>query len=72
MEIKVWETISGRDNVKKAIGDAYDLRQAGETRLIMLVLSEHLDGLHAEMLKRARQCGAINDIRIMGMWSTYT
>jgi hypothetical protein len=71
IEVKTWDTVSGRDTVKKAIADAYDMREAGEQRLIMLVISEHLGGLLGDMLRRARRAGAINDIRITGTWSNY-
>ena len=71
IEVKTWNTISGRDTVKKAIADAYDMRQAGETRIIMLVISEHLGGILGDMLRRARKAGAINEIRITGSWSNY-
>jgi hypothetical protein len=71
IEVKTWDTLSGRDTVKKAIADAYDMRQAGETRMIMLVISEHLGGILGDMLRRARQAGAINEIRITGTWTNY-
>jgi hypothetical protein len=71
IEVKTWDRKSGRDTVKKAIADAYDMRQAGEERLIMLVISEHLGGILGDMLRRARRAGAINEIRITGTWSNY-
>lgn len=67
IEIKVWGAApSGRDTVKKAIADAYDLAQAGETRPYMLVLSHPMTGLLASMITRARRAGVINDVQIIG------
>jgi len=67
IEIKVWGAEpSGRDTVKKAIADAYDLAQAGETRPYMLVLSHPMTGLLAQMITRARRAGVINDVQIIG------
>jgi hypothetical protein len=67
VEIKVWGAEpSGRDTVKKAIADAYDLAQAGETRPYMLVLSHPMAGLLAQMITRARRAGVINDVQIIG------
>ena len=68
-EVKVWRdpTKVGTDNVKKAIGDAYDLQAAGETRPYVLVLSHELAGLHALMLNRAMAAGAIADVWVLAL-----
>lgn len=67
VEVKVWGAApSGKDTVKKAIADAYDLQQAGETRPYMLVLSHPLTGLLAQMITRARRAGVINDVQVIG------
>jgi hypothetical protein len=67
IEVKVWGVApSGRDTVKKAIADAYDLAQLGETRPFMLVLSHPMTGLLAGMITRARRAGVINDVQIIG------
>lgn len=66
-EVKVWGAApSGRDTVKKAIADAYDLAQAGETRPFMLVLSHPMTGVLGQMITRARRAGVINDVQIIG------
>lgn len=57
---------SGKDTVKKAIADAYDLAQLGETRPFMLVLSHPMTGLLGGMITRARRAGVINDVVIIG------
>jgi hypothetical protein len=64
-EVKVWATKSGRDTVKKAIGDAYDLQAAGEQTPYVLVLSHELTGLHHEMLLRANHSGAIARVLVL-------
>lgn len=70
VEVKVWGAEpSGRDTVKKAIADAYDLAQAGETRPFLLVLSHPMTGLLAGMITRARRAGVINDLLIIGAYS---
>lgn len=67
IEVKVWGAApSGKDTVKKAIADAYDLAQAGETRPFMLILSHPMTGLLGDMITRARRAGVINDVRIIG------
>lgn len=66
VEVKVWAAGGGKDTVKKAIGDAYDLREAGETRPYVLILSHELLGLHGAMLSRAMRAGAISEVRILG------
>jgi Restriction endonuclease len=67
VEVKVWGAEpSGRDTVKKAIADAYDLAQAGESRPFLLVLSHRLTGLLGEMITRARRAGVINDVLVIG------
>jgi hypothetical protein len=67
VEVKVWNAgPSGKDTVKKAIADAYDLAQAGETRPYLLVLSHPLAGLLAHMITRARRAGVINDVVVVG------
>lgn len=67
VEVKVWGAArSGKDTVKKAIADAYDLAQAGETRPFMLVISHPLGGLLGQMITRARRAGVINDVQIIG------
>jgi len=71
-EVKVWGVApSGKDTVKKAIADAYDLREAGELRPLLLVISHRLDGLLGDMLVRARRAGAINEIRIISSTEHY-
>lgn len=72
VEVKAWgRAPSGKDTVKKAIGDAYDLQQAGEQRPLLLVISHQLTGLLADMLTRARRAGAINEVRILGSTEDY-
>lgn len=68
-EVKVWANPKnvGTDNVKKAIGDAYDLKIAGETRPYVLVLSHELAGLHQVMLNRAINAGAISDVWVVAL-----
>jgi hypothetical protein len=66
IEVKVWGAGGGKDTVKKAIGDAYDLREAGETTPYVLVLSHELLGLHGAMLGRAIRAGVIHEVRILG------
>jgi hypothetical protein len=66
IEVKVWGVEpSGKDTVKKAIADAYDLAQLGEARPFMLVMSHRLGGLLDAMLTRARRAGVINDVKII-------
>lgn len=66
IEVKTWEQEkSGRDTVKKALADAYDLAELGELRPFMLVLSHELLGLYGDMITRARRAGAINDVRVI-------
>jgi hypothetical protein len=67
VEVKVWADPRkvGTDNVKKAIGDAYDLRSAGEERPYILVLSHELTGLLGDMLERAVKFGAIDEVRVL-------
>jgi hypothetical protein len=69
VEVKTWLTVSGRDTVKKALADAWDLwalRQCGHCiPPYMLVVSEPMTGLHAEMLKRAQDAGAIAHVVII-------
>jgi hypothetical protein len=72
IEVKTWSAArSGRDTVKKAIADAYDMREAGEPRPLMLWLSHHLDGLLGEMLRRARRAGVFGEVRILGSYENY-
>lgn len=67
VEVKVWGAKrTGRDTVKKAIADAYDLAQLGETRPFLLVLSHPLTGGLGQMITRARRAGVINDVLIIG------
>jgi DNA repair MmcB-like protein len=69
IEVKVWVNPRkvGTDNVKKAIGDAWDLRAAGETRPYLLALSHSEIGpLHIDMISRALALGAINAVRVLG------
>ena len=67
VEVKVWGADpSGKDTVKKAIVDAYDLAQAGEPRPFLLVLSHPLTGLLQQMITRARRAGVINDVLVIG------
>ncbi len=65
-EVKVWGAGGGQDTAKKAIGDAYDLREAGETTPYVLVLSHQLSGLLQDMLTRALRAGAIHEVRVVG------
>jgi hypothetical protein len=72
VEIKVWGVDPfGKDTVKKAIADAYDLAQLGEPRPLLLVMSHRLDGLLGDMLTRARRAGAINEVRVIGATEHY-
>ena len=73
VEVKVWQDIKkvGTDNIKKAIGVAYDMRAAGETRPLLLVLSHELAGLHAEMLRRALHEGVITEIKVLALVPLY-
>ena len=72
VEVKVWgPEPSGRDTIKKAIADAYDLQQLAETRPLLLVMSHRLEGLHGDMLRRALRAGAINEVRIIGSTEHY-
>lgn len=66
IEVKVWSAGGGKDTVKKAIGDAYDLKEAGCTTPYILVLSHNLLGLHGAMLSRAIRAGVIAEVRILG------
>lgn len=65
-EVKVWATRSGRDNAKKAIGVAYDLRECREIRPYILILSHELTGILGDMLERALTGGALHEVRILG------
>jgi hypothetical protein len=71
VEVKVWhpENPSGKDTVKKALADAYDLSQCGETRPYLLVLSHRLEGLHLEMLNRAIAAGVIAEVLVPDLTS---
>jgi hypothetical protein len=72
VEVKTWGVPrSGRDTVKKAIADAYDMRQAGETRPLVLWLSHHLGGMLGEMLRRARLAGVIGEVRVIASYENY-
>jgi hypothetical protein len=62
-------TAHSSSTVKKAIADAYDLAQAGETRPYMLMMSHPMTGLLAQMITRARRAGVINDVQIIGAYS---
>jgi hypothetical protein len=70
-EVKVWVDPRkvGTDNVKKAIGVAYDLWAAGETTPYILVLSHHLTGLYRDMLLRAVHQKVIHEVRVLGFLS---
>lgn len=65
IEVKVWAAGGGKDIVKKAIADAYDLRSLGERRPYVLVLSHQLGGLYGAMLRRAVDAGAISRVLIL-------
>jgi hypothetical protein len=65
VEVKVWAKRGGTDTVKKAIADAYDLREAGEARPYVLVLSHEMTGLLADMLRRAVAAGVIARVRVL-------
>lgn len=69
IEVKVWRDPGavGTDNLKKALADAYDLKAAGETRPVMLVLSHELNGLLGRMIHRALEAGVLSDVRIVGL-----
>lgn len=69
IEVKVWAAGGGKDTVKKAIADAYDLKEAGETLPYILMLSHEMSGLHGAMLSRAVRAGAITEVRILGFLS---
>jgi hypothetical protein len=72
IEVKTWGAEpSGRDTVKKAIADAYDMREMGERRGVLLVMSHRLDGLLGNMLRRAVKAGAINEVRVVGSVEHY-
>jgi hypothetical protein len=63
VEVKVWGFHpSGKDTVKKAIADAYDLRQMGESRPYMLLMSHKLRGLLDDMIGRAIEMQAVNRV----------
>lgn len=65
-EVKVWATNSGRDNAKKAVGVAWDLKACGEPRPYILILSHELTGILGDMLDRALTGGALHQYRILG------
>lgn len=73
IEVKVWGAGGGKDTVKKAIADAYDLKAAGCTIPYMLILSEQLYGLNAAMIQRALDSRVIHEVRIIGFkpWPRY-
>lgn len=72
VEIKTWGwEPSGKDTIKKAIADAYDLQQLGESRPLLLVMSHKLSGLLGDMLSRAVRAGAINQVLVIGAEEHY-
>lgn len=72
IEVKVWGALpSGKDTIKKAIADAYDLQQLAEPRPLLLVMSHPMPGLLGEMLRRAVRAGAINEVRVVGSTAYY-
>ncbi len=64
-EVKVWATKSGRDSAKKAIADAWDLLACGESRPYIVILSEELTGILADMIDRGLAGGALHDVWIL-------
>jgi hypothetical protein len=67
IEVKVWGAKpSGKDTVKKAIADSYDLREMGDERPYMLIMSHKLEGLLGDMIARAQRAGVIDDVRYIG------
>jgi hypothetical protein len=72
VEVKTWGVLrSGKDTVKKAIADAYDMKEAGEARPVVLWLSHHLDGMLGDMLRRARAAGVFAEIRVLASYENY-
>jgi hypothetical protein len=69
VEVKVWDAVkpSGKDTVKKAIADAYDLKGQGCEVPYMLVLSHDLTGLNHDMLERAMAAGAISQVLVLAL-----
>lgn len=65
-EVKVWGARGGKDTVKKALSDAYDLRECGETTPYILVLSHHLTGEYRDQILRAVKAGVIREVRVLG------
>jgi hypothetical protein len=73
VEIKVWGADpSGKDTVKKAIGTAYDLREVGEIRPYVLVMSHHLSGNLGGMIERAHRAGVIYEVHVLGSSEPYS
>lgn len=67
VEVKVWGRGGGKDIVKKAIADAYDLQRLGCETPYILILSHDLTGLHREMLQRAMASGAIWQVWVLAL-----
>jgi hypothetical protein len=68
VEVKVWGVRpSGKDTVKKAIADAYDLQRQGCEIPYILVLSHDLTGLHHDMLERAVAAHAISQVLVLAL-----
>ena len=67
VEVKVWGTDSGKDTVKKAIADAYDLQRQGCDAPYILILSHDLTGLNHDMLERAMASGAIWQVLVLAL-----
>jgi hypothetical protein len=67
VEVKVWETRSGRDTVYKAVAVAYDLQRQGEQTPIILILSEELLGIYGDTVRGALAAGAFDRILVMNL-----
>lgn len=66
VEAKFWDPAkpTGKDTVKKALADAYDLRQCGERRPYLLIVSHRLGGMLGGMLDRAVLAGVITQVLV--------
>jgi hypothetical protein len=65
VEVKVWETKSGRDTVLKAVAVAYDLHTCGEETPIILILSEDLAGIYGDTVRRALKAAVFTQVLIL-------
>lgn len=53
---------SGKDTIKKALADAYDLAQLPDRMPFLLMLSHHMPGLLGAMVARAQLAGVVNEV----------